>query len=125
MNPVAQYAARLGDDALVLGQRLCEWSSRAPLLEEDLALSNTALDYLGRARMLYGYAGELTGCSEDDYAFLRESREFQNLLMVELPRGDHRHRPTRRLLPLVRRGGPDPELHEVDHALRLERPSER
>ena len=88
MYDVARYAVRLGDDALVLSQRLCEWSSNAPMLEEDLALSNVALDYLGRARMLYGYAGGMLGRSEDELAFLRDVNEFENLLMVELPRGD-------------------------------------
>lgn len=53
-NPLEAYAVRLGDDALVLGHRLSEWSSNAPFLEEDLALSNVALDFLGRARMFYG-----------------------------------------------------------------------
>jgi ring-1,2-phenylacetyl-CoA epoxidase subunit PaaC len=88
MDDIAAYATRLGDDALVLSQRLCEWSSNAPVLEEDLALSNVALDYLGRVRMLYGLAGERTGRSEDELAFLRDVMEFENLLMVELPRGD-------------------------------------
>jgi len=89
-NPLEAYAVRLGDDALVLGHRLSEWSSNAPFLEEDLALSNVSLDYLGRARMLYTYAGELRGdgTSEDDYAYLRDCREYTNLLIHELPRGD-------------------------------------
>lgn len=87
-NPVARYAIRLGDDALILGQRLCEWSSQAPTLEEDLALSNVALDFLGRARMLYGYAAEISGADEDALAFTREERQYENLLLVELPRGD-------------------------------------
>ena len=87
-NDVARYARRLGDDALVLGQRLCEWCSNAPALEEDLAISNTALDYLGRARLFYGYAGELLGSTEDELAFMRAEREFENVLLVELPRGD-------------------------------------
>lgn len=88
MTDVAKYAVRLGDDALVLSHRLCEWCSNAPVLEEDLALSNVALDYLGRARMLYGYAGDMLGVSEDELAFKRDVMEFENLLMVELPRGD-------------------------------------
>lgn len=85
-----QYAVRLGDDSLILGHRLSEWSSSGPFLEEDLALSNTALDYLGRARMYYTYAAELEGgeTTEDTYAYTRGEREFQNLLMLELPRGD-------------------------------------
>lgn len=87
-DPLARYIIRLGDDALILGQRLCEWSSNAPTLEEDLALSNVALDFLGRARMLYGYAAEMTGGSEDELAFTRDERQYENLLLVELPRGD-------------------------------------
>lgn len=85
---IARYAIRLGDDALILGQRLCEWSSNAPTLEEDLALSNVALDLLGRARLLYGYAAELQGGNEDELAFTRDERQYENLLLVELPRGD-------------------------------------
>jgi ring-1,2-phenylacetyl-CoA epoxidase subunit PaaC len=87
-DPVAQYAVRLGDDALVLAQRLTEWVSNAPVLEEELALANTALDYLGRARMFYRYAGERSGQSEDQLAFTRDARAFTNLLIFELPRGD-------------------------------------
>lgn len=89
-NPVEMYAVRLGDDALVLGHRLSEWSSNAPFLEEDLALSNVALDYIGRARMFYTYAGQLRddGTTEDDYAYLRDCRDYYNLLIHELPRGD-------------------------------------
>ena len=85
---IPKYALRLGDDALITAQRLCEWSSRAPTLEEDLALANVGLDYLGRARMLYSYAGELLGKTEDQLAYLRDAREFENAMIVELPRGD-------------------------------------
>jgi len=87
---VLEYAIRLGDDATVLGHRICEWCSNAPFLEEDLALSNVALDYIGRARLFYGYAAELAGDgrSEDDFAYMRDEREFSNLLIYELPRGD-------------------------------------
>ena len=89
-NDVLNYALRLGDDSLILGHRLSEWCSRAPFLEEDLALANTALDYIGRARMYYGYAAKLAddGRSEDDFAFMRDQRAFSNLLIYELPRGD-------------------------------------
>ncbi|MEE4145334.1 MAG: 1,2-phenylacetyl-CoA epoxidase subunit PaaC [Halieaceae bacterium] len=85
-----QYAIRLGDDALVLGHRLSEWCSNGPFLEEDLALTNVALDFIGRARMFYSYAAELAadGSSEDTYAYTRDCREFSNLLIHELPRGD-------------------------------------
>lgn len=87
---ISRYAVRLGDDALVLGHRLSEWTSRAPFLEEDLALTNVALDFVGRARMFYQYAAELTGgdATEDTFAYSRDAREFTNLLMLELPRGD-------------------------------------
>ncbi len=87
-QPVARYAIRLGDDALITGQRLCEWSGQAPTLEEDLALANVGLDFLGRTRMLYGYAGSITGQDEDELAGLRDVSAFENLLLVELPRGD-------------------------------------
>jgi len=96
MNPqqrkqaTLDYAVRLGDDATVLGHRLSEWCSNAPFLEEDLALANTALDFIGRARMFYSYAAELAddGRDEDDFAYLRDQREYRNLLLCELPRGD-------------------------------------
>lgn len=85
---ISEYALRLGDDALVLSQRLTEWCADAPMLEEDIAITNVALDYLGRARMLLQYAGELQGRTEDELAYLRDSGEFTNLLIMELPRGD-------------------------------------
>lgn len=80
----------LADDALIAAQRLCEWCSRAPEMEEDIALANIALDQLGTARLLLTYAGELEGKgrTEDDLAYLREDREFRNALLVELPNGD-------------------------------------
>jgi len=77
-----------GDDALVTAQRLAQWTSRAHDLEEDIALTNIALDQLGAARMLLTYAGEADGRTEDDLAYLREDREFRNCLLVELPNGD-------------------------------------
>ena len=78
--PLARYALRLGDDALVLAQRLGEWITRAPQLEEDVALANIALDLLGQARTLLTYAGEVEGAGrdEDDLAYLRDEREFRN-----------------------------------------------
>ncbi len=87
---VFEYTLALADDALTLGHRLSEWSSNAPYLEEDLALSNVALDLIGRARLLYSYAGEVEGKgrTEDDLAYLRNEREYRNLLIYELPRGD-------------------------------------
>ena len=84
---------RLGDDHLILGHRLSEWCGHAPMLEEDLALPNMALDLLGTARMCYGYAAEIEGGgkTEDDYAFLRDGTAFRHILMVEQPNGDFAH----------------------------------
>ena len=83
------YTLRLGDNALVLSQRLIELVANGPELEEELANANIALDYLGQARMFYTYAGELEakGRTEDDFAFLRGPGEFQNVLLVEQPNG--------------------------------------
>ena len=90
MADLVAYAQRLGDDALVLAQRLGEWSSRAPELEEDVALTNIGLDLLGQARALLSYAGEVEGAGrdEDDLSYLREEREFTNCLLVEQPNDD-------------------------------------
>ncbi len=87
---VKEYAVRLGDDALILGHRLSEWCRNAPFLEEDLALSNVALDFIGRARIFYADAAELSGedVTEDTFAYQRDCREFKNHLIHELPRGD-------------------------------------
>ncbi|SCL47131.1 1,2-phenylacetyl-CoA epoxidase subunit PaaC [Micromonospora yangpuensis] len=85
-----EFTLRLGDDALVAAQRLAEWTTRAPEMEEDVALANIALDQLGAARLLLSYAGELEGAGrdEDALAYLRSDREFRNCLLVELPNGD-------------------------------------
>jgi len=98
--PLAAYALRLGDDALILSQRLAEWSAKAPELEEDVALTNLALDLLGQARALLTYAGQVEGRgrTEDDLAYLRDEREFTNLLLVEQPRGDFAYAMVRQLL---------------------------
>jgi ring-1,2-phenylacetyl-CoA epoxidase subunit PaaC len=87
---LATYALRLGDDALVLAQRLGGWIARAPQLEEDVALANIALDLLGQARALLSYAGEVEGAgrTEDDLAYLRDERDFVNLQLVERPNDD-------------------------------------
>lgn len=87
---LTRFALALGDDALTMGQRLSEWISNAPFLEEDLALANVALDFVGRARMFLSYAGELEGegRGEDELAMLRDCREYRNLLIFELPTGD-------------------------------------
>jgi ring-1,2-phenylacetyl-CoA epoxidase subunit PaaC len=85
-----QDVLALGDDALIAAQRLAEWCSRGPDLEEDIALTNIALDQLGAARLLLSLAGsrEQPERTEDDLAFLRTDREFRNCLLVELPNGD-------------------------------------
>jgi ring-1,2-phenylacetyl-CoA epoxidase subunit PaaC len=85
-----RYLLRLADNALVLGHRLTEWSSRAPTLEEDIALSNIALDLIGQARALYGRACALAGDGrgEDQLAFLRDAHEFLNVQLAERPNGD-------------------------------------
>ncbi|SEQ84646.1 ring-1,2-phenylacetyl-CoA epoxidase subunit PaaC [Streptomyces radiopugnans] len=87
---LAVHLLRLGDDALVLGQRLCQWITRAPTIEEDMALSNIALDLIGHARTLFTLSGHVdgTGRSEDEFAFTRSDREFTNTLLSELPGGD-------------------------------------
>jgi ring-1,2-phenylacetyl-CoA epoxidase subunit PaaC len=85
---VATYALWLGDDALVLSQRLSWWISRGPEMEEDIALGNIALDLLGHARSLLTYAGKEWDKSEDDLAYWREDTEFRNLRLTEQPNGD-------------------------------------
>lgn len=85
---VAEYATWLGDDSLILSQQLSWWVSRAPELEEDIALGNLALDLLGHARGLLHYAGSATGRSEDDLAYLRDEPEFRNCWLVEQPGTD-------------------------------------
>jgi ring-1,2-phenylacetyl-CoA epoxidase subunit PaaC len=94
------YLLRLGDNALILSYRLGEWSSNAPYLEEDLALTNIALDLTGRADALLRYAGEVEGKgrSEDDLAFKRGERQFYNTLIVEQPNGDFAATIVRQLL---------------------------
>jgi len=84
------YCLALGDDSLTLGHRLSEWCRNGPFLEEDLALTNVALDFIGRARMFYAYAAEVesAGRTEDDLAYLRDCRDYRNFLITELPIGD-------------------------------------
>ena len=90
MVPLLTYTLRLADNALILGHRLSEWIGRAPLLEEELALGNMALDLIGEARTLYAYAGDIEGKGrdEDAFAYLRDGGEFRNVLLVEQPNGD-------------------------------------
>jgi ring-1,2-phenylacetyl-CoA epoxidase subunit PaaC len=85
-----EYCLRLADTSLILGQRLGEWCGHGPILEEDIALTNISLDCIGQARGFYGYAAQLegNGKTEDDYAYLRDEREFRNLLLAEMPNGD-------------------------------------
>ncbi|MEU6603984.1 1,2-phenylacetyl-CoA epoxidase subunit PaaC [Streptomyces shenzhenensis] len=85
-------ALALGDDALVLSHRLGEWAGHAPVLEEEVALANIALDLLGQARALLSMAGD-----EDELAYLREERAFRNLQLVEQPNGDFAHTIVRQL----------------------------
>jgi ring-1,2-phenylacetyl-CoA epoxidase subunit PaaC len=98
VTTVADYAVALADDALVASQRLTEWVARAPQIEEDVAIGNIALDLLGQARLLYQYAGSLTGRTEDDLAYFRDERAFRNACLVERPNGDFAVTMTRLLL---------------------------
>ncbi|GAB4142285.1 MAG: phenylacetate-CoA oxygenase subunit PaaC [Bacteroidia bacterium] len=88
-NALLKFVLRLGDNNLILGHRLSEWCSKGPFLEEDIAMSNIALDYIGQARVLYTYAGQLEGGkNEDYYAYERREHEFTNALLTEMPNGD-------------------------------------
>ncbi|HLG84762.1 MAG TPA: 1,2-phenylacetyl-CoA epoxidase subunit PaaC [Bradyrhizobium sp.] len=89
-SPLVLYTLRRADDALVLGHRLSEWCGHAPILEEDMALANMALDLLGQARELYSYAAKVEGKDndEDKLAYLRDVRQYRNLLLLEQPNGD-------------------------------------
>jgi ring-1,2-phenylacetyl-CoA epoxidase subunit PaaC len=92
-NAVIQYAIRHGDDRLILGHRISEWCGHGPILEEDLAMTNTALDLIGQTVLWYKYAAELenSGRTEDDIAYLRTEREFYNLLLTEQENDDFAH----------------------------------
>lgn len=85
------YLLRLGDNALVLSQRLGEWCGKGPALEEDMALTNVALDLLGQARLWLSYAAEIQGkgADEDSLAYHREAHQFRNLILVEQPNGSY------------------------------------
>lgn len=85
-----QYILHLADDALIMSQRISEWTGHGPVLEQDIALTNIALDYLGQARNFYQYAAACMGgdATEDSLAMLRTEQEFRNHLLVELPNGD-------------------------------------
>ncbi|MEO7853974.1 MAG: 1,2-phenylacetyl-CoA epoxidase subunit PaaC [Rubrivivax sp.] len=87
-----QYLLRIGDTCLVLGQRLGEWCGHGPVLEEDIALTNMALDLIGQTRAIYSHAAVLDGqgLDEDQLAFLREERDYRNFSLAELPSGEQR-----------------------------------
>jgi ring-1,2-phenylacetyl-CoA epoxidase subunit PaaC len=84
-TPLQEYLLRIGDTCLIHAQRLAEWSGHAPILEEDIALTNLALDLVGQARALLTHVGQQTGFDEDQLAFLRNERDFRNVTLVELP----------------------------------------
>lgn len=94
------YTLRIGDNALILGQRLSEWCGHGPILEQDIALSNIALDHIGQARMLMQYAAEQNGedFTEDKMAFFRDIWDYHNALIVELENGDWGKTITRQFL---------------------------
>jgi ring-1,2-phenylacetyl-CoA epoxidase subunit PaaC len=93
MDNKVNYLLRLGDNAMVLSQRLCELCGKGPALEEDVALSNVSLDLLGQTRMWYSYAAELDGAGrdEDKLAYLRDAHDYKNVLLVEQPNGNYAH----------------------------------
>jgi ring-1,2-phenylacetyl-CoA epoxidase subunit PaaC len=85
-----EFLLRMGDNTLILGHRVSEWCGHAPVLEEDIALANTALDLIGQTQMWLGLAAEVQGEGKtaDDLAFLRDAWDFRNLLLLEMPNGD-------------------------------------
>src|SRR5829696_2537945 len=101
-NSLFEYTLHLADNALILGHRNSEWTGHGPILEQDIAISNIALDLLGQARNFYQYAAELptqgelafmkrtpvNTVTEDTLAYLRDAHEFKNCLLVEQPNGD-------------------------------------
>jgi ring-1,2-phenylacetyl-CoA epoxidase subunit PaaC len=89
-NNIVEYTLHLADNALIMGQRLGEWCGHGPILEQDIALSNISLDYVGQARNFYQYAAEIIGgeATEDSLAYFRNDRDYKNNLLVELPNGD-------------------------------------
>ena len=91
MNPLFNYTLKLADDTLIFGQRLGELCGQGPYLEEDIALTNIALDYLGQSNNFYKYAAQIQneGKTEDDLAFLRLEKEYVNCQLSELPNGDY------------------------------------
>jgi ring-1,2-phenylacetyl-CoA epoxidase subunit PaaC len=120
-DAVARYAMRLGDDALILAQRLGAWIAHAPELEEDVALANIALDQIGHARSFLSYAALAWDKTEDDLAYFRGEREFTSLHLFEQPNGDFARTIARQLVAshyqyeLYRRltGSADPMLAAI------------
>ena len=95
-----EYLLRLADSSLIIGHRLSEWCGHGPILEEDIALTNTALDFVGNATALYTYAAQVEGKgrTEDDLAYLRSERDYRNLLLTEQPNGDYANTIARQFL---------------------------
>ena len=91
MDNKLNYLLRLGDNALILSQQLSQWCGKGPALEEDMALTNVALDLLGQTRLWYEYAAELEGAGrdEDKLAYLRDAHDFKNCLLLEQPNGNY------------------------------------
>lgn len=89
-DQLINYSLHLADNALILGHRNSEWCGHGPILEQDIAISNISLDLIGQARNFYQYAASLKGnnSTEDGFAYFRDSKEFKNILLVELPKGD-------------------------------------
>jgi ring-1,2-phenylacetyl-CoA epoxidase subunit PaaC len=102
-TPLVLYTLRRADDALILGHRLSEWCGHAPTMEDDMALANMGLDLIGQARELYSYAAkvEAKGNDEDKFAYLRDVRQYRNLLLVEQPNGDFARTMTRQFFYAV------------------------
>lgn len=120
-DPLAEWLLRMGDGTLVLGHRLSEWCGHAPVLEEDIAVANVALDLVGQTQLWLGYAGERTGRTADELAFRRDAWDFRNPLIVERPNGDFGHTMMRSFLfdawhlPRLEglRGSADPRVAQI------------
>lgn len=99
-DPLFEFLLQIGDNALILGHRLSEWCGKAPVLEEDIALANTALDLIGQAQFWLGYAAEVQGVGQDAdrLAYFREPYEFRCCLLVQQPNGDFAHTIMRQFL---------------------------
>ena len=89
-HQLTNYILHLADNSLIMGHRLSEWTGHGPVLEQDIAISNIALDLIGQSRNFYQYAALLKndGSTEDTLAYLRDANEFRNIILVEQPRGD-------------------------------------